>query len=67
MPNRKERRAEKARERLLPEFSRTTRLHYIKQIQTKERKEAIKNKIAKSIARRLARQNKNEPTNNSTS
>ena len=56
--NRHERRMLKARERMLPSFSRNTRANFIKDIQAKQHKEAIKNKIAKSVAKRIAREKK---------
>ena len=46
-PNHAERRKLKARERLLPSFSKATKARYIKDIQEKEHREAIKRRLIK--------------------
>lgn len=46
-PNHTERRKLKARERLLPSFSKATKARYIKDIQEKEHREALKRRLIK--------------------
>lgn len=47
--NHAERRKLKARERILPSFSRETKKNYLKEIDQKAHKEAVKNRLIKKI------------------
>lgn len=58
--NHAHRRMLKARERTVESFSKSMKAKYIKDIQDKERREAIKRKIAKSIERGKKRRNEKD-------